>query len=159
VVPAVEQDALGRITFEQLVPADETLEQITRFLDERRLIGTQVLVEPPDYQGITVTARVRARPGTSPQRLQEAAVEALYRYFSPVGGGPEGGGWPFGRPLHVGEVYAVLQGLPGTEFVEDARVLPADPISGDRGQPVQRVELGPHSLVFSYEHEVQVQGA
>jgi predicted phage baseplate assembly protein len=154
----VEQDALGRITFEQLVPADETLEQITRFIDERRIVGTQVLVEPPDYLAITVMARVRARPGTSPGRLEEAALEALYRYFSPVGGGPEGNGWPFGRPLHVGEVYAVLQRLPGTEFVEDARILPADPITGDHGDPVQRLELGPHSLVFSYDHQVQVQG-
>jgi predicted phage baseplate assembly protein len=158
VVPAVAEDPIGRLAFEQLVPADETIEKIGRFLDERRVIGVRVLVEPPVYQGITVEARVRARPGVSAQRLQETAVEALYRYFSPIMGGPDETGWPFGRPLHVGEVYAVLQHLAGTEFVEDARLMPADPISGDRGQPVQRLELEPHALIFSYGHEVHVQG-
>jgi predicted phage baseplate assembly protein len=159
VVPSVTEDALGRLSFEQLVPADETLAQITDFLNERRTIGAFVMVEPPAYQAITVSVRVRARPGTSPQRLEEEALRALYRYFSPVTGGPRAEGWPFGRPLHVGEVYAVLQRLPGVEFVEDARLMPSDPISGDRGQPVQRLELDDHALVFSYDHEVQVQGA
>ncbi len=158
VVPAVVEDSLGRLTFEQLVPAEDTLERIARFLGERRMIGARVLVEPPVYQGITVVARVRARPRTSPQRLETAALEALYRYFGPLTGGPDGTGWPFGRPLHVGEVYAVLQRLAGTEFVEDARLFPADPISGDRAQPVQRIELGPHALVFSVDHQVKVQG-
>jgi predicted phage baseplate assembly protein len=158
VVPEVVADSMGRLTFEQLVPAEDTLERIARFLGERRMIGARVLVEPPVYQGITVVARVRARPRAGPQRLQAAALEALYRYFSPLTGGPDGTGWPFSRPLHVGEVYAVLQRLPGTEFVEDARLFPADPITGDRGQPVQRIELEPHALVFSCDHQVQVQG-
>ncbi|MGH2732997.1 MAG: putative baseplate assembly protein, partial [Actinomycetota bacterium] len=116
------------------------------------------LVEPPDYQGITFVARVRARPRTSPQRLEAAALEALYRYFSPLTGGPDGEGWPFGRPVHVGEVYAVLQRLRGTEFVEDAQLFPADPISGDRAQSVPRIELDPYALVFSVDHQIQVRG-
>jgi hypothetical protein len=102
-------------------------------------------------------ARLRARPGTTPQRLQTDALEALYRYFSPVTGGPDGKGWPFGRPVHVGEVYAVLQRVPGTELVEDTRLFAANPATGERGEAAQRLELGAHSLVFSYEHQIQVQ--
>jgi predicted phage baseplate assembly protein len=158
VVPAVSEDPIGRLVFDQLLPAEETLQKITTFLNERRMVGARLLVEPPEYQGITVVARLRPRPRTSPQRLQADALEALYRYFSPVTGGPDDQGWPFGRPVHVGEVYAVLQRVPGTELVEDARIFAADPNSGERGQAVQRLELGAHSLVFSYEHQVQVQG-
>ncbi|MGH2733822.1 MAG: putative baseplate assembly protein, partial [Actinomycetota bacterium] len=47
VIPAVVEDSLGRLTFEQLVPAEDTLERVARFLGERRLIGDRVLVEPP----------------------------------------------------------------------------------------------------------------
>ena len=36
---------------------------------------------------------------------------ALNRYFDPLTGCLEGGGWPFGRPIQAGEVYAVLQRL------------------------------------------------
>ena len=34
----------------------ETLEKITRRLDETRLIGTRILVEPPIYRGLIVVA-------------------------------------------------------------------------------------------------------
>jgi len=158
VVPAAgSQD--GRLRFEQLVPAEETLQRISRRLDESRVIGTRVMVEPPVYRGVTVVAKLRPRPGANPARLQSDALDALYHYFHPISGGPDGSGWPFGRPVHVGEVYSVLQGLRGTELVEDARLFGADPVTGQRGQAVQRLVIEPHALVFSYEHQVLVEGA
>jgi hypothetical protein len=118
-----------------------------------------VLVEPPSYQGITVVARIRARPRVQRQRLEAEALAALYRYFHPLQGGPDGGGWPFGRPIHAGEVYSVLQGLPGTEFVEEVRLYPADPRTGKREAAMGRIDIGPHTLVFSYDHQVKVEEA
>jgi hypothetical protein len=92
-------------------------------------------------------------------RLQAAALQALYDYFSPISGGPEGKGWPFGRPVQVGEVYSVLQRVHGTELVEDVRLFGADPTNGQRGQATQRLDLEPHALVFSYEHQLMVEEA
>jgi predicted phage baseplate assembly protein len=158
VVPAAADDELDRLRFEQLVPSEETLQRIAESLDERRIIGARVTVEPPVYQGITVVTRLRARSRTSPRRLQEAALKALYRYFHPIKGGPDGKGWPFGRPVQAGEVYSVLQRLKGVELVEDARLFSADPITGDRGKAMPRIELEPHALVYSYEHQVLVEG-
>jgi hypothetical protein len=57
----------------------------------------------------------------------------------------------------VGEVYAVLQHLPGCEFVEEVRLFAADPLNGERGTPVQRIDVGAHALAFSYEHQVRVE--
>ncbi|MGH2690776.1 MAG: baseplate J/gp47 family protein, partial [Actinomycetota bacterium] len=159
VVPATHADESVRLRFEQLVPAHETLSRIAAHLDQRRLVGARVVVEPPVYQGITVVARLRARQRFDPAKLQAAAVEALFRYFDPIVGGPEGAGWPFGRPVHVGEVYSVLQRLRGAEYVEDARLFAADPITGSRGEAVQRLEIGPAALVFSYGHQVRVERA
>ena len=51
------------------------------------------------------------------------------------------------------------QGLKGTETGEDARLVRADPVTGQRGQQTQRLELEAHALVFSYEHQVLVEGA
>jgi predicted phage baseplate assembly protein len=158
VVPrATDED--GRLRFEQLVPAEETLARITTRLDECRVIGARVVVEPPDYRGITVVARIQPKPRTNPTRLQASATRALYDYFNPITGGPDGGGWPFGRPVQVGEVYAVLQAVPGTALVEDVRLFGADPITGQRGTATQRLDLEPNSLVFSYEHQLMVEGA
>ena len=149
----------GWLRFDQLVPSDETLQKITDRLEESRVIGTRAIVEPPVYRGVTVVAKLKARPRHNPTRLQEEAVRALYGYFDPITGGPDGTGWPFGRPVGVGEVYSVLQSLRGTEVVEDARLFGADPVTGQRGQQTTRLELETHALVFSYEHQVLVEGA
>jgi hypothetical protein len=158
IVPSATTDH-GRLRFDQLVPNPETLQRITDRLEECRVIGTRALIEPPVYRGITVVAKLKARPKANPARLQEEALLALHQYFDPITGGPEGTGWPFGRPVNVGEVYSVLQGLRGTELVEDARLFGADPVTGQRGQQTPRLELEPHALVFSYEHQVLVEGA
>lgn len=156
VVPSVATGD-AQLRFEELVPADETLARIAEHLEERRTIGARVVVEPPLYQGVTIVARLRARRTANVQRLHDAALRGLYAYFHPTSGGPDGMGWPFGRPVHVGEVYAVLQGLEGTEFVEEARLFAADPISGSRGDQTDRLDLDANSLLFSYEHRVRVE--
>ncbi len=158
IVPAVASDR-GRIRFEQLLPQEATLERVTRRLDETRLVGTRVAVEPPVYRGVTVVARLRARARVDPARLQEEALAELYRYFHPTEGGQDGTGWPFGRPVHSGEVYAALQRLRGTELVEDVRLFGADPVTGERGKATDRLDVEPHALVFSYEHQVLVEAA
>ena len=158
IVPSAVSE-LGRLRFEQLIPGEDTLQKITDRLEECRVIGTRAIIEPPVYRGVTVVAKLKARGRANPARLQEDALEALYGYFHPITGGPEGTGWPFGRPVNVGEVFSVLQGLRGTELVEDARLFGANPATGQRGQQTPRLELEPHALVFSYEHQVLVEGA
>jgi predicted phage baseplate assembly protein len=157
VVPAVADRGDGRLRFEQLVPDDQSLSRIAAELDQRRTVGARVVVEPPRYQGVTVVARVRARRRFAADTLREECLDALYGYFHPTRGGPDGDGWPFGRPIHVGEVYSVLQRLPGVEIIEDARLFAADPVTGERGEHVQRLAIDRNSLVFSYEHQVLVE--
>jgi predicted phage baseplate assembly protein len=156
-VPAIADEEDGRLSFEQLVPPADMLSAVAEHLDARRMIGARVIVEPPAYQGVTVVAMTRARPWADPARLQRTATNAVYAYLHPISGGMEGRGWPFGRPVHMGEIYALLQRLPGTELVEDVRLFAANPLTGDRGQAAQRVEVAPDALVFSYEHQIRVQ--
>jgi predicted phage baseplate assembly protein len=156
VVPAATAEE-GRIRFDQLVPRQDTVDTIARYLDERRVIGTRVGVEPPYYQGVTVVARLRARARANARRLEADALAALNAYLDPVSGGPDATGWPFGRPLVAGEIFAVLQGLPSTGIVEEVRLFAADPTTGERGKATDRIELDPNALVFSYEHRVKVE--
>jgi predicted phage baseplate assembly protein len=156
VVPAAAQDA-GRIEFAELVPSEETLQRIAERLDEVRLIGTRVSVEPPSYRGVTVVARVIARPKADVERVQKEALEALYGYLNPISGGPDGDGWPFGRPVQSGEVYGLLQRIRGVDMVEDARLFGANPVTGERGKETRKLELDPYSLLFSYEHQIRVE--
>lgn len=156
VVPAASADAEGRLRFEDLVPTSETLETVAQHIDERRTVGARVSVEPPYYQGVTVVATLLARPRTSSEDLQRDALLALNRYYSPLTGGPDGTGWPFGRPVQAGEVYAVLQNLRGTELVDEVVLFGADPVTGKRGKAVQRIDLDRFALTFSYDHRIRV---
>jgi predicted phage baseplate assembly protein len=146
----------GQLRLGDLVPSDETLQRVAERLDTVRLIGTRVVVEPPMYRGITVVAQLVAKPRARAEKVQAEATAALYRFLNPLTGGPEGAGWPFGRTVYAGEVFGVLQGVDGVDLVDDVRLFSANPVTGERGQPAQRVELPPNSLVFSYEHHVRV---
>jgi predicted phage baseplate assembly protein len=156
VVPSAP-DEDGRIEFRQLVPDNDTGERIQAYLDERRVVGTRLRIEPPSYVGVKVEASLRARPNADPDRLRDEARQALYRYFNPLSGGPDGTGWPFGRPVQLGEVFGVLQRVRGIDLVENAVILRANPVTGELSDPEDRIELGPTNLVFSYEHVVEVQ--
>ncbi|MYU22364.1 putative baseplate assembly protein [Streptomyces sp. SID8352] len=158
VVPDAAPDEGDRLRFEQLIPSEQVLRAITGSLDERRLIGTRLVVEPPVYQGVTVVARLVAAPGDT-DRVREAALGALFAHLDPLRGGPDGTGWPFGRPVQYGEVFGVLQRAAGNALVEDVRLFPADPVTGRRGAPVDRIDLGAGALVFSYQHQVVVTAA
>ncbi|MGW2680775.1 putative baseplate assembly protein [Streptomyces sp. NPDC001436] len=155
VVPDAVADEGDRLRFEQLIPSDQVLTAVTTALDERRLIGTRLLVEPPVYQGVTVVARLSA-PEADADRVRDAALSALFRHLNPLRGGPDGTGWPFGRPVQYGEVFGVLQRAIGDVLVEEIRMFAADPITGRRGAPVDRIDIGPGALVFSYQHQVVV---
>ena len=157
VVPEVEEID-GRVRFEQLRPRPELLERIKRFLDERRVIGVRIAVGPPLYQGVTVVAKLRPRSGADAAMVQRRALDSLYRYFGPFAGGPDGTGWPFGRAVLSGEVYTLLQDVPGCDVVDAVRLFAADPTTGVRTGPEERIELPPYGLPFGYEHRVLVEG-
>jgi predicted phage baseplate assembly protein len=155
VVPTASAEA-GRLRLGDLVPSDETLRRVAERLDSVRLIGTRVVVEPPMYRGITVVAQLVAKSRARADKVQAEAMTALYRFLNPLTGGTDGGGWPFGRTVHAGEVFGVLQSVDGVDLVDDVRLFSANPVTGERGQPAARVELPANSLVFSYEHQVRV---
>ncbi|KUO09803.1 putative baseplate assembly protein [Streptomyces sp. DSM 15324] len=158
VVPQAVADPGGRLRFEQLVPGDGLLRRITRFLDERRLIGTRLAVGPPFYQGVTVVATVHAFRNVDADRVRRQAQDALYRHLDPLTGGADGTGWPFGRRVQAGEIFAVLQRVAGVELVDEVLLHPADPLTGKRGETTDRIDLDPAALVFSFDHRVRVLG-
>jgi predicted phage baseplate assembly protein len=157
VVPAAAQQD-GAITFADLVPSVSLMERLADRLDQVRLVGTQVSVEPPRYRGITVVARLVARPRVDRERVRADALAALHQFLNPLpGGGFDGKGWEFGRAVRSGDIYAVLQAVRGVQVVEDIRLFSANPVTGERGKEQQRIDLERNSLVFSFEHLVRVE--
>ena len=79
-------DDVGRIRCDDLrARRAEALERISDHLDERRLVGTRLVVEPPDYRadrGGQRDARGPVRPGRG--RPQATCCAALYRLYRPA---------------------------------------------------------------------------
>jgi len=157
VVPDVADEPSGELRFDDLEPPADLMADIRDHLDERRCVGARVVVQKPRYSGVKIVAKLKAAPQADTHRLQVEATNALHRYFHPIRGGRDGRGWEFGRPVHIGEVYAVLQAVSGVEFVEDSRLFPINPWGGKPGAEQQRIQLSEHALVFSVEHQVVVE--
>ncbi len=158
VVPHVAGDEVGRIRREDLNPHPATLERISTSLDRRRLVGTRLLVQPPDYSWLTAVVSLSARPGFDRVEVRTQVLRALYRLYDPLSGGPDGTGWPFGRSVQSHEVHAALARLAGVDMSREVRVsiFPAEADTGQRGEAVHRLDLPPTGLVYSFEHQVRV---
>ncbi|MEU9255926.1 putative baseplate assembly protein [Streptomyces sp. NPDC048270] len=149
-----------RVRLEHLVPVQETLDRVARRLDEVRLVGTRIMIEPPLYRGVTVVSKITAHHRATADRVRRDVEDALYRFLNPLpGGGPQGQGWPFGRPVQVGEIFALLQRVDGVDLVDDVRLFAANPVTGERGQETRRIDLASNSLVISYDHHIRVDEA
>jgi predicted phage baseplate assembly protein len=149
----VSADAL---VLDDLSLGDELLERVTSYLDERRIVGTRVEISTPFYQGITVVTRIRSAPGAQTELVRDRAINLLYEYVNPLTGGPEGLGWPFGRDLNVGELFALLSGVEGVTGIEEVLIFLADLRTGRRGEPRQRVAFPDDALPAAYQHQVLV---
>ena len=158
VVPHVAGDDVGRIPRADLDPPAALLEQISHRLDECRLVGTRLLVQPPDYQWLTAVVRVSARPGFDAGAVRLAVLHSLYRLFDPLVGGPDGTGWPFGRSVQSHEVHATLAAIPGVDMARkvDVALYPAEADTGARSAPVDRMDLPGGGLIYSFDHQVKI---
>ena len=111
IVPSAPADASGKIRFEDLVPSDEVLERITDYLDERRIVGSRLTVEPPFYQGVTVVAQLSARARATIEDVRADALQALYRFVDPLRGGLGRARLDVRPAVRSGEIYSVLQAV------------------------------------------------
>jgi predicted phage baseplate assembly protein len=132
-------------------------EQVLHYLDERRLLGIQVQLQQANYIGVSVQAEVTLEhtynnPVAQAEIIRKLQV-ALYRYLNPLTGGPEGTGWPFGRPLYPSDIMALLQQIAGIQYLGAILLFPIRK-NGESWQrettPVPFIDPGPLGLICSW---------
>jgi predicted phage baseplate assembly protein len=157
ILPEVDNPS-GYIPPERLLLSTELSQATHAYLNERRLIGSQVTVQGPAFFWVSVDARVGLPPNAEPGLVVEVRrrCEAeLFKYLNPCIGGPEGSGWPFGRELHTSELFALLQRIPGVEFVEELKVSYRETATGSTPRPAPpRLLIPPNGLICSDDHRV-----
>lgn len=93
---------------ERKQPSPAYLKNISQMLETKRMIGTRVQILPSEYVGVSVFAEVTA--DSYYEQVRFNIGRALEEYFG-------GQGWEFGRPVRYGDIYGLLDTLPGVSSV------------------------------------------
>jgi hypothetical protein len=64
--------------------------------------------------------------------VEQRAREALADFLHPLRGGPEGRGWALGRDVFISDVAAVMERIPGIDYVEELGLLLKGALQGER---------------------------
>jgi predicted phage baseplate assembly protein len=157
VVPALaDEEARRYIPPVRLALAPALQQEIVAFLDERRLLTTQLAVREAGYKRVRVQTAVAAQPGADPHRLQAEVLQALNLFLNPLVGGAEGQGWPFGRELYLSDLYTCIQRVEGLLNVQSLQMAWLD--ETDQPHAAERkIDLLAHEVVISDIHNVSVE--
>jgi predicted phage baseplate assembly protein len=103
-------------------PSDGLLRTVCKYLDERRLLTTEVYVVAPRYVTVSVQAQVVARDDADPGAVKQSVEEALAKYFHPLRGGDDEKGWPFGGAIRYAKVVQRVFGVAGVDNVASLQI-------------------------------------
>ena len=86
------------------MPSSGLLRTVCAYLDQRRLITTELYVIPPTYVPVSITLDVLAQPDTDTGTVETAVESAIAGFLDPLTGGSDGKGWPFGGTIYFVDV-------------------------------------------------------
>ena len=139
---------------DQLEITHELQEQVRRYLNERRLLTVTLIITNADYKWVSIKAKIRVKPRFDARQVRHDVDEKLHSFLNPLTGGLDGNGWPFGHDLILPEVYSCIQSVRGVEYTETLSIFLVNPLTGERGEALQRVAVPPAGVICSYKHEV-----
>jgi predicted phage baseplate assembly protein len=155
VIPNAPQPK-GHLELEQLELDVDDKRKLQAYLDERRLLTTQLKIQAPEYRWVAVRVKLRAAPGVDQSQIETRVMARLYHFLNPLTGGPDHTGWPFGRDIFVSDVYQCLQGITGVQFIRDVKMYDVQRSDGQaRGTPVEEIKVFDHVTVASGLHSVE----
>lgn len=161
-IPQVNTDAIerGEGLHPDILSLNPQLQaQVSDYLDDRRLLGMAIRYDQPNYVGVTVQAEVALEPNygntEAQQTMRHQLQVALYYFLNPITGGPDGQGWPFGRPVYPSDIVTLFQPIPGVRHLGTVqlfelrrqasrwvRILPKEPV----------IDPGPLGVLCSWQN-------
>jgi hypothetical protein len=125
---------------------------VCAYLDQRRLLTTELYVAAPIYQRVSITATVIAADTADLAQVQRDTAAALLAYFHPLTGGDAGTGWPFGGTILFSRVFGQVLAISGVASVD--RVLIT--VDGVDQPECRDIPIGDGALLYSTQHQVSV---
>jgi predicted phage baseplate assembly protein len=93
-------------------PSPGLLRTVCAYLDQRRLIATELFVVAPTYVPVSISLQVLAQPDADTGAVQTAVENAISGYLDPLTGGSldpstPGPGWPFGGTIYFVNILRI----------------------------------------------------
>jgi hypothetical protein len=119
------------------------------FLDQRRLLTTQLHVVEPEYVEVTITTTLKLKEGVTASGVRPIVYEAIQTFFDPRVGGAQQQGWPFGRDVYISELYTLLDLVPEVDYVEalNLKSRNQEDESATQTNTNEKIEVKDHQLV------------
>ena len=147
----VVPDALGDTR--KPIPSEETLSLVGTWLNQHRIITTELYVAAPRYRRVKIEAAIKVLPQADSGQVQKALNEMLLAYFHPLTGG-NGSGWDFGGKIYFAETFRRILDTPGVALVESGSLKTY--VDDEPGSTCTDIVLAEDELVYSEEHSLNV---
>ena len=117
------------------VPDRTFLDTICRFLDERRLVTTEVFLRGAVYKPVWISVGINIVAERAVPEVREAVKKALLDFLAPLdpnfdllsaADGEKTNGWRLRKPVTAKELLAVASRVPGVMFVNDVLLAEGD---------------------------------
>jgi predicted phage baseplate assembly protein len=128
-------------------PSSDLIRHVCGYLDEFRLLTTELFVRGPEFKKITVDVRVAAEPYAAFGAVSQDVEHALDKFLNPIK-------WEFGRDLFPTNLYEKILEVPDVRAVLRLQVLVNDQPHSENLDT--RVVLEPGNLVYGADHEIVV---
>jgi hypothetical protein len=147
---------------------DDSIGEIYAFLEDYRLLATEVFVFPAVYFELSLKATVVKKQQYLNKTVEDKASLELKNFLNPINGGPEGKGWPFGRPVYLSEIIQVLANCSEVDYVKSVESLDLINITGDMKYKIgndaaikdripEKLEIPRHALVKPGEIKIDIE--
>ncbi len=137
---------------EKLLPKSMLVQKVRGYLDEHRLLTTKIQVIGPSYTDISIEAEVALELHKiyAIAQMKTGLERELENFFHPLRGGPKGEGWPMGRPVHISEIYYLLEKVEGVDYVKKV-------ILNEKSW-IKRIEIGDMNFPYLTEINIKISG-
>jgi Baseplate J-like protein len=126
----------------QPVPSLVLLEQVETYIRSRCEATVDLIVTAPIWQEVTVNATITPVSIEDADLVRNSVKQRLEVFLHPLTGG-KGEGWQFGRYPQKSDFYAIIQSIPGVDYVNSLEVLSKEINSADY-------------LIYSGNHTINV---
>ena len=133
-------------------PSEGMLRTVCAYLDQRRLLTTELYVIRPSYQRVEIRAEVIVNDNADLAEVKKGVEQRLKDYFHPLKGGEDGHGWPFGGTIYFSRVNQRIFTVVGVESIRQMVIV----LDGEEVPECTDVTINNAALLYSTDPQIQV---